>query len=298
MPKRTDQITDLEKYFWKAENVQKLLGTDYAKQLLEKAGYEGKPDVGSREFVRVAGEFGHMERYYQKQKKDVEEDCGGESAGGRPTYLFQKCLACRIITQLDAETKARLVNHFDKTELGREVLSRDELKLGILDMVTDTELIELLQTQCYFQADRTAGPDNERKGDPGEKVPQDLKICGLHGTDKCSPQTLVDLCSLFRQGRGKGKTAFTYADLSDMCEYFYALYPVVFHEEAYIDRLREQKKRARDGQNDGCEKLPTIFSSKPVLADGIKSGHITPSGMTAEHAEMRGEAYGLFCHAV
>ncbi len=280
MPKRTDRITDLEKYFWKAENIQKLLGTDHAQKLLKEAGYKGKIAVGSKEFVRVAREFGHLECYYQKQGEnaDVQESCSGKSADRRPTYLFAKCLACRIITQLDSETKMNLTNNFDRTELGRMVLSKKELQSGIWDMVTDTDLIELLQTQCYFQADRAVDSGNEltdsKKKDFAEDDSRDSNICWMHGTDKCSPQILIDLCATFKQGRGKGKIAFTYTDLNYMCQCFYNLYPAALKEDDYADLIMKQKNPFGSAQNGQERKEPSVFSSNFILRNGIKGTDI------------------------
>lgn len=280
MPKRTGQVTDLEKYFWKAENIQKLLGTDYVKNLLKEAGYKGKIAVGSKEFVRVAREFGHLECYYQKQGEnaDVQESCSGKSADRRPTYLFAKCLACRIITQLDSETKMNLANNFDRTELGRMVLSKKELQSGILDMVTDTDLIELLQTQCYFQADRAVDSGNEladsEKKDFAEDDSQDSNICWMYGTDKCSPQILIDLCAVFKQGRGKGIIAFTYTDLNYMCQCFYNLYPAALREDDYVDLVMKQKNPFGSVQNGRKRKEPSVFSSDYILRNSIKGKDI------------------------
>ncbi len=278
MPKRTDQVTDLEKYFWKAESIQKLLGTDCAERLLKEAGYKGKTAIGSKEFVRVAGELGHLERYYRKQDKDMDAqgDGSGKSAGSRPTYIFPKCLACRMITQLDSETKRRLASHFDRIELGRLVLSKKELQLEIWDMVTDTDLMELLETQCYFQTDTIVKPDKNGLSENEEgsfhgNVSQDSKICWMHGTDLCSPQVLVDLCSIFKQGRGKGKPAFTYADLEDMGKCFCKLYPVAFSEDAYIGLLEKQKDTIREGQNGKNIKKTNVVSSNSILRHGIES---------------------------
>ncbi len=271
MPKRTDRITDLEKYFWKAESIQKLLGTDHAEKLLKEEGYKGKTDIGSKEFVRVASEFGHLEHFYQKRNKNENMRKSGseEPAHGRPTYLFQKCLACRIITQLNAETKVRLARSFDKIELGRMVLSKEELKLGIWDMVTDSDLIELLQTQCYFQTNRTVDPDNEltnnKTGEDAGDVSPTSQICWMHDTDKCSPQTLLDLCSIFKQGRGKGITAFTYTDLNNMSQCFYALFPGVFSENGYIRALRVRTRTFHKNAKEA-----SIFSSDFILRHGME----------------------------
>lgn len=279
MPKRTGQITDLERYFWKAESIQKFLRDNCAKKILEKEGYKGKIDVGSKEFVRVASEFGHLESFYQKRKRDAQVDCSGKSEGsGRPTYLFTKCLACRIITQLDAGEKAELLSHFDKKKMGHMVLSKKEMELGIWDEVTDIDLKELLQTQCYFQKKESVNPD---KGDDSQTSSE----CWMHDTDKCSPQILLDLCSIFKQGRGKGITAFTHMDLQNMYHCLCVLFPLVFSENAYIHMFKTRRDKFCIRQNDKAEKESAEKAPNLILPDPISSNFILRNGIKNEDVD-------------
>lgn len=228
MPKRKQNMTNLEKYYWKVENIQKILQMDYAKNLLLAERYRGKIDVGSVQFAKIVNEFG-IENYFSKKKNenvvDARENGVGSAMKKRPTYLLSKCIECRIVSGLRPEEKERFLKNYDKEELMQLILSEEEYDSQIGEKITDNEVKRLLHTRCRF---------TDKGG---------CEECQLSEIHKCSPQHLIDICQFFKEIRGKGKMAFSGVDLRDICSYFCKICPGGLNEKDYNSNFEKDNKQ-------------------------------------------------------